>query len=35
MRMVLKKMKGIKPKVHFIVGNDIERSEYISNNLKK
>jgi hypothetical protein len=30
MRTVLKKkMKEIKLKVHFIVGNDIERSEYI------
>jgi len=35
MRMVLNKMKGIKLKVHFIVGNDIERSEYTANNLKK
>jgi hypothetical protein len=34
MRMVLKKMKVIKLKVHFIVGNGIERSEYIANNLK-
>jgi hypothetical protein len=33
--MVMKKMKGIKLKVHFIVGNDIERPEYIANNLKK
>jgi hypothetical protein len=35
MRMVLKKIKGIKPKVHFIVENDTERLEYIANNLKK
>jgi hypothetical protein len=30
MRMMLeKKMKETKPKVHFIVGNDIQRSDYL------
>jgi hypothetical protein len=33
--MVLKKMKEIKLEVHFTVGNDTERSEYIASNLKK
>jgi len=31
----VEKMKEIKLKVHFTVGNDTERSEYIASNLKK
>lgn len=33
--MALEKMKETKLKVHFIVGNDIGRSEYIESNLKE
>jgi hypothetical protein len=31
----VEKMKETILKVHFIVGNDIERSEYIASNIKK